>query len=66
LLARLEKDPLSLTFADFRLEKSSPGQGTGPDGKDLGADVDLIGPGPAYEKWKNTKEYQKWLKDSSR
>jgi Protein kinase domain len=62
LLARLEKDPLSLTPADFRLEKGSPGQGTAPEGKDLGADVDCIGPGPAYEKWQTTPQYQDWRK----
>ena len=32
--------------------------------QDLGADVDLVGPGPAYERWKKTPEYQQWLKDS--
>ena len=37
---------------------------SGPGGKDLGADVDLVGPGPAYERWKKTPEYQQWLKDS--
>jgi len=26
--------------------------------------VDLVGPGPAYERWKKTPEYQQWLKDS--
>jgi eukaryotic-like serine/threonine-protein kinase len=62
LLERLEKDPLSLTPADFRLEKGSPGQGAGPDGKDLGADVDRVGPGAAYEDWKKTEEYQEWRK----
>ena len=36
----------------------------GKDGKDLGADVDLVGPGPAYERWKKTPEYQQWLKDT--
>ena len=34
------------------------------DGKNVGADVDLVGPGPAYERWKKTPEYQQWLKDS--
>ena len=36
----------------------------GKDGKNLGADVDLVGPGPAYERWKKTPEYQQWLKDT--
>ena len=62
LLDRLEKEPLSLTAADFRLEKGSPGQGAGPDGKDLGADVDRVGPGAAYENWQKSPDYQEWLK----
>jgi hypothetical protein len=28
----------------------------GNGGKDLGADVDLVGPGKAYEAWKRTPE----------
>jgi hypothetical protein len=31
-------------------------------GRDLGADVDAVGPGAAYEAWKGTADYQKWLK----
>jgi formylglycine-generating enzyme required for sulfatase activity len=49
-----------LSADDFRLTDGSPGKGAGPDGKDLGADVDLVGPGPAYERWKKTPEYQQW------
>ena len=30
--------------------------------KGRGADVDLVGPGAAYEKWKKTPEYQEWRK----
>ena len=37
--------------ADFRLAPGSPGKDDGKDGKDLGADVDLVGPGHACEKW---------------
>jgi hypothetical protein len=51
--------------ADFRLTKDSPGKSAGSDGKDLGADVDLVGPGAAYERWKKTPEYQQWLKDTN-
>ena len=53
-----------LTPEDFRLREGSPGYRAGKDGKDLGADVDLVGPGPAYERWKQTPEYQQWLKDT--
>ncbi len=56
------EDPGSLTPADFRLAKGSAGQGVLPGGKDLGADVDLVGPGEAYERWKKTPEYQEWRK----
>ena len=37
------------------------GRGIGSDGKDPGADMDLVGPGPAYERWKQTPDYQVWL-----
>ena len=42
--------PKHVTAADFRLAASNAGKGAGEDGKDLGADVDLVGPGPAYER----------------
>ena len=54
----------TITAGDFRLRPDSPGYRAGKDGKDLGADVDLVGPGPAYERWKKTPEYQQWLKDT--
>ena len=59
LLSRTEQSLDGLTPDDFRLRPDS----AGPDGKDLGADVDLVGPGPAYERWKQTPEYQKWLRE---
>jgi anti-sigma factor RsiW len=49
---------------DFRLRPDSPGYRAGKGGKDLGADIDLVGPGPAYERWKKTPEYGQWLKDT--
>jgi WD40 repeat protein len=51
-----------LTLEDFRLAAGSPGKAAGPGGKDLGADVDVVGPGPAYERWKKTPYYQEWRK----
>jgi hypothetical protein len=42
----------SLAATDFRLATGSPGKGKGPGGKDLGADVDKVGPGKPYEEWK--------------
>jgi hypothetical protein len=64
LLARLADEPEKITPDDFRLRPDSDGYRAGPDGKDLGADVDLVGPGPAYERWKQTAEYQEWLKET--
>jgi hypothetical protein len=64
LLEKLAKSPEQVTPEDFRLASGSPGKGAGEDGKDLGADVDLVGPGPAYERWKLTPEYQQWLQDT--
>lgn len=49
---------------DFRLRPDSPGYRAGKDGKDLGADIDLVGPGAAYERWKKMPEYQQWLKET--
>ena len=53
-----------LTPDDFRLRPDSTGYRAGPNGKDLGADVDLVGPGSAYERWKTTPDYQEWLKET--
>lgn len=55
---------LALTPADFRLAAGSDGKGKDKDGNDLGANVDLVGPGPAYEAWKQTPAYLQWLKDT--
>ena len=64
LLAKLAKEPEKLGPDDFRLRPDSAGYRAGKDGKDLGADIDLVGPGPAYERWKKTPDYQQWLKDT--
>jgi hypothetical protein len=64
LCAKARTDADKLTPQDFRLRADSAGYRAGKDGKDLGADVDLVGPGPAYERWKKTPEYQQWLKDT--
>jgi serine/threonine-protein kinase len=47
----------------YRLQLESVGQGAGVGGRDLGADADLVGPGPAYEKWTKTEEYKAWQKE---
>src|SRR5262249_30080297 len=43
---------------NFRLTNSSPGKGKHD--KDLGADVDKVGPGAPYERWRQSLEYQQW------
>jgi hypothetical protein len=50
--------------AHLRLAEDSIGRKAGPDGRDLGADVDAVGPGAAYEAWRKTGDYQQWLKDT--
>jgi serine/threonine protein kinase/TusA-related sulfurtransferase len=64
LQKKAQESPAALVPADFRLTKASIGKGKRSDGKDLGADLDLVGPGPAYEKWKQTKGYEQWLRDT--
>lgn len=64
LLSRVTAAPEKVSARDFRLRPDSVGYRAGKDGKDLGADVDLVGPGPAYERWKTTSEYQQWLTDT--
>jgi hypothetical protein len=62
LLRKLNSEPGRLTPSDFRLRPDSAGFRAGADGKDLGADIDLVGPGEAYERWKQTPEYAEWRK----
>ena len=56
--------PERLMPKDFRLRADSAGYQAGKGKKDLGADVDLVGPGKAYERWKKTPDYQQWLKET--
>ena len=64
LNAKADANPEQLTPEDFRLRPDSAGYQAAPDGKDLGADIDLVGPGEAYERWKQTPEYQEWQKET--
>jgi len=66
LLGKLREFPELITAEDFRLRPDSAGYQAGPDGKDLGANVDLVGPGEAYERWKETPEYQEWLTETAK
>jgi hypothetical protein len=54
--------PERLLPRHFGLQPRSPGSRAGKDGRDLGADAELVGPGEAYERWKTTPAYQEWLK----
>jgi serine/threonine protein kinase len=45
---------------NFRLAVGSPGLSAGSGGNDLGADVTLVGPGDAYERWKKTPDHRDW------
>jgi WD40 repeat protein len=66
LRTRVVRAPESLSAEDFRLLPASPGRGAGAGGRDLGADVDLVGPGPAYERWQKTAAYRAWLEQTRR
>jgi hypothetical protein len=54
--------PRQVTPGDFALAARSPGKGAAEGGKDVGAEVDLVGPGAAYERWKKSPEYSDWRK----
>jgi tRNA A-37 threonylcarbamoyl transferase component Bud32 len=62
VLTKAHTVPDQVTPGDVRLHADSAGKGAGEGGRDLGADVDLVGPGTAYERWKQTPAYQEWLK----
>jgi len=47
-----------------RRRRGSAGYRAGEDGRDLGANVDRVGPGAAHEGWKKTPEYRQWIKDT--
>jgi hypothetical protein len=51
-----EAEPERLSPEDFRLRPDRPGTAS------EGADVDLVGPGPGYERWQKTAEYLEWKK----
>jgi hypothetical protein len=61
LRARLKSDPDQVVPEDFR-EAVGAGPALFANNKDRGTDVDLVGPGAAYEKWQKTPAYQDWLK----
>jgi hypothetical protein len=66
LKARATQDTNNLTPYDFRLRPDSAGYQGGPEGEDVGANVDLVGPGEAYERWKATPDYAQWREETAR
>ena len=58
--------PQRVTAEHFRLDRDSAGYRASADGNDLGANIDLLGPGAAYERWKKIPEYQDWLETARR
>jgi hypothetical protein len=54
--------PAKLTPEDSRPD--SAGKGAGEGVRDVGADVDLVGLGAAYERWTKTPACQQWRKDT--
>lgn len=55
------QDLEKITSGQFRLGPGSAGKGMAPGGRDAGADVDAVGPGPAYDAWRVTPDYRQWL-----
>jgi hypothetical protein len=64
ILAKLNMEAEKVTAEDCRLRPESAGYRAVKGGHDLGIQADLVGPGPAYGRWRKTPRYQKWLRDS--
>jgi hypothetical protein len=58
-------DAENLQRGIFRLDLAMSGIGAGPDGTDIGADVGLLGPGAAYQRWKKAPEYNDWRRKTN-
>jgi hypothetical protein len=48
-----------------RIDPGMPGESAGPGGTDLGADLNLVGPGEPYQRWTKTAEYHEWRKKTN-
>jgi tetratricopeptide (TPR) repeat protein len=57
--------PDGLPVEAFRLAADSAGKGAGRGGRDAGADVDRLGPGPAYDRWRKSADCRAWLRETS-
>jgi hypothetical protein len=60
LAARLETGGARITPEDFRLLAGSAGKGGRADGGDVGAEIDRLGPGPAYDAWRDSPQFADW------
>jgi hypothetical protein len=47
---------------DYQLTGERPAIGPATNSRDYGASIDFVGPGAAYERFKQTPEYQQWQK----
>jgi hypothetical protein len=45
---------------DYHLKPSSLGKGAGTGGKDLGCNINILGPGQGYEQWQKTSDFEAW------
>jgi hypothetical protein len=63
LFTRLREAPAEVQAEDFKLTSDSPGW-RGPGRRDLGADVNDLGPGPAYDRWRKSAGYRTWQKET--
>jgi hypothetical protein len=59
-----EQDLDHMSPTQFCLASGSIGKNADSAGRDLGADVDALGRGPAYDAWKKTADYLQWLKET--
>ena len=61
LRSRATSNPLSLAAADFRRTVRLRGGWRPLEARLEGANTSLVGPGEAYEAWKNTFDYRTWI-----
>ena len=64
LRTKYQASPEHLSPEDFRLRPDGAGYQAGPNGEDLGANVDFVGPGDGYERWQKTPNYQQWRNET--
>jgi hypothetical protein len=63
VIDRSDVEPLQRGI--IRLDPAMLGPGAGPGGTNVGADIALVGPGGAYQRWTKTPDYHKWRKKTN-